>query len=158
MSQILNLRKIAAAAVEEPTFEDWYRSICRWFSKNYHTPLPMVEDLPQEYVILHYFEVAYEEMQPIERQEQIQLMLETEEEKAQRLKKEQDLEDAFMQEAEKELADSLEKEVNKSKHLVRSTKSIKDEPAKESPILPPEEDEIKIEHVDDFEFDRLLGE
>lgn len=41
----------------EPDREALYRKICRWFSREYHTPLPEVEwDLEPGYVLMHYFE------------------------------------------------------------------------------------------------------
>lgn len=54
---VLALERLALANVVDPDRESIYRKICRWFSKEYHTPLPQVEwDLEPGYVLQHYFE------------------------------------------------------------------------------------------------------
>ena len=57
------LHLIALAAVESPTWKDQYRSICRWYSKEFHTPLNVVEfELDQLYVLMHYYEDSFERL------------------------------------------------------------------------------------------------
>ena len=40
------------------------RRVFRAYSEKFHTPLHVVEELPIEYVLLHYFEALYEEDEP----------------------------------------------------------------------------------------------
>ena len=47
---------LALKSVEEPTDEDIYLRICRWFSQTFSTPLPEVEALDPVYVLTHYFQ------------------------------------------------------------------------------------------------------
>lgn len=55
MVQILALK-----AVEEPSSEDVYNKICRWYSKEFCTPLPQVLDLDPVHVLQNFFEQRYE--------------------------------------------------------------------------------------------------
>lgn len=51
------IEQIALASVINPEYDAQYRRICRWFSKEFSTPLPEVEEnLETSYVLLHYFE------------------------------------------------------------------------------------------------------
>lgn len=57
------LHLIALAAVEEPTWKDQYRGICRWYSREFHTPLKVVEEeLDQLHVLMHYYEDSFEKL------------------------------------------------------------------------------------------------
>ena len=38
----------------------FYRKMCRYISQNFNIPLPEVEKMPVDYVLLHYFESTYE--------------------------------------------------------------------------------------------------
>lgn len=56
-SDFLKIYDIALASVLEPDVNFHYRSICRWYSEHFHTPLHIVEkDLPIQYVVAHYYE------------------------------------------------------------------------------------------------------
>lgn len=54
--EINNLKAICLANALNPDFEFVYRRICRWYSKEYSTPLPDVEAMAAESVLKHYFE------------------------------------------------------------------------------------------------------
>lgn len=56
MNDILKLQEIALANVLNPDQPYFYRSVCRWYSEKFHTPLHQVFDLPMEFVFLNYFE------------------------------------------------------------------------------------------------------
>lgn len=47
---------LAAKAALSPSWEDWYRRVCRWYSEKYHTPLHIVYTLSDEEVIFTYWE------------------------------------------------------------------------------------------------------
>lgn len=53
----LALREVVS---ERPTPEYQLRHIQRWYSKQFHTPLHMVEELPLDDVLQHYYEAWYE--------------------------------------------------------------------------------------------------
>jgi hypothetical protein len=56
------LKEIALANVSDPSYEYYYRYVCRWFSKTFHTPLREVYDMPMDQVFLAYFEEGYEKI------------------------------------------------------------------------------------------------
>ena len=47
---------LAIKEVESESFNFFYRRTCRWFSKEFHTPLVEVEGYDMEYVLKTYFE------------------------------------------------------------------------------------------------------
>lgn len=57
---------IAMRAICKPNLDDQIRSIFRWYSKTFSTPLHEVPDLPLSDVLVAYFEEQYEEMEPAE--------------------------------------------------------------------------------------------
>lgn len=54
--EINQLKAICLDKALNPDFEFVYRRICRWYSKEFSTPLHMVEGMPTETVLRHYFE------------------------------------------------------------------------------------------------------
>jgi hypothetical protein len=50
---------LAFKAVDSPDYEAFYRKVCRWYSKNFATPLQQVEEMADQYVLRHYFEDQY---------------------------------------------------------------------------------------------------
>ena len=59
---VKELQILALMAIESPTWDDWYRRICRWYSKEFSTPLSEVQDLTEETVIREYFEDQFYNM------------------------------------------------------------------------------------------------
>lgn len=60
-----DFKAIAALAFQsasDPNWEDFYRKVCRWFSKNFSVPLPQVEEMAEEYVLRHYLEDTYTQL------------------------------------------------------------------------------------------------
>lgn len=63
MIDLKELKEIALANVSDPTTEYFYRYVCRWYSKTFHTPLHVVfTDIPPSDILLAYFEEGYETM------------------------------------------------------------------------------------------------
>ncbi len=62
MIDLKELKEIALANVSDPTTEYFYRYMCRWYSKTFHTPLHVVFTLPPQEIALAYFEEGYEAM------------------------------------------------------------------------------------------------
>ena len=57
------LQILALAAIEDKTWEHQYRTICRWYSREFSTPLQVVEhDLNQIHVLTHYYEDSFERL------------------------------------------------------------------------------------------------
>ena len=42
--------------IDQGSSEQWYKSLCRWYSHEFHTPLPQVEEMSPEEVFRVYFE------------------------------------------------------------------------------------------------------
>lgn len=61
-STLRSIRILALNSVENPDWESSYRRICRWYSKEFSTPLKQVEDMSEFHVLLTYFEDKYQEM------------------------------------------------------------------------------------------------
>lgn len=54
-----NLKNIQILSLNESvekTFNAWYASVCRWYSRNFFTPLIQVEDFPPERVLKTYYD------------------------------------------------------------------------------------------------------
>jgi hypothetical protein len=93
-------------AIVNPDKAAWFRRIQRAYSKKYSTPLPVVQDLPAEEVLQAYYEGAFEEMDDEEREEYIDFLTETDEQRAEREKNESDEEkrdDDFVEALTKEV-------------------------------------------------------
>jgi hypothetical protein len=85
----LSLRILALNAVHDKS--DWeaaYRRICRWYSTTFHTPLHLVPDLDEAYVLQHYYEHAYEQMEDEEWRKEALEAVETPEERDARIQRE----------------------------------------------------------------------
>lgn len=53
------LRVIALAEADDLSYDGWYKYICRWYSREFHTPLPQVESMPEEIVLKTYYEDVF---------------------------------------------------------------------------------------------------
>jgi hypothetical protein len=155
MSIIESIQKTALLAAIEPDGEAVLRNLFRWFSKTFHTPLADVEEMPIEYILQHYFESQYEELENEDKHNLIIFLLESKEEREARKKRESQEEDDFIKEAEAEAASGItlqEKTKKLNKPLVQ--KAIKNLEAIEKAI---EEQEIKISFVDEIPDRDSLG-
>lgn len=61
-SQYQNILAIALKNAMNPSYDSFYASICRWFSREFSTPLREVEDYNEEYVLGVYFADTYENL------------------------------------------------------------------------------------------------
>jgi hypothetical protein len=86
------LKLSSLQAIIKPDIEAYYRHIFRWYSKNFHTPLHIVETLAEEDVLIAYYESAYEELSEEAREDLMTELTETEESKKKKIKI-KDLED-----------------------------------------------------------------
>jgi len=65
------LQILALKAVEQPSWDDFYRKICRWYSKTFHTPLPQVLEMSEMEVLRTYYEEKYDEIYQIKDKDNI---------------------------------------------------------------------------------------
>lgn len=89
INYFLALRTIALRDVLMASGEYHLRSVFRWYSRTFHTPLHEVGDLPQEDVLRAYYEEHYEAMAPEDREDERAFLLESEEARRKRLCKEE---------------------------------------------------------------------
>ena len=60
MTEVRYIQTLALGAIEDPDGEAYYRRICRWYSREFSTPLDtVINDLPEKEVLLHYYEDMY---------------------------------------------------------------------------------------------------
>ena len=91
--QLKHLKILAMYSVLEEPAEYNIRYIFRWFSREFSTPLHVVETLPLEDVLTNYYECLYEDLSPEERQHVVDRLLMSDEELA-AARKAEDAEDA----------------------------------------------------------------
>lgn len=101
---IKNLKLIAMFSVVKKPADYMTRKIFRWFSNEFATPLHVVETLPLEDVLTHYFESMYEDLDPEEREDLIERLL-MDPDKLAALQRAEDAEDADAWEFGREVAD-----------------------------------------------------
>lgn len=162
-------RYAALNSVLNPGTEYYMRLVTRWYSKTYHTPLHIVEEeVPLEDILLAYFEEKYEAMELDEREGVLAELTETDEQRVERLKKEDEekvSEHIFTQMTattiQKQDGSELDKAVPKlHKAAAKLTNALKNvgeslkEDMKKDPVEMPE---IDIKFVDDQEFEKLIN-
>lgn len=60
MTEVRYIQILALGAIEEPDGEAYYRRICRWYSREFSTPLDtVINDISEKDVLLHYYEDMY---------------------------------------------------------------------------------------------------
>lgn len=164
MDRYRALRLRAMQAVEHPDSDDQLRSIFRWYSRTFHTPLHLVEELPVDDVLSAYYEESYEGMNDEERKRETAELLETPEQKKIRLRqKDEERAEAFefariaaeeerRKEDRKRLAD-LKPEGAKPLAVQKTPEASLPKPLKDLKELPPD---IEMKFVDDAEFEKEI--
>lgn len=79
------LRLRAIRAIQKPDEDAQLRHIHRWYSRTFHTPLHMVAELDPVDIFTAFYEQTYEDMDENEREDELERLLETPEERIQRL-------------------------------------------------------------------------
>lgn len=166
MDNISALQLVALRDVIKGSGDYNIRYIIRWYSKTFHTPLHVVEDLPIDDILQAFFEVRYEEMPDEMRHQEIVKLLETEEQKAARRKAEDeaDAEGAeFAAQAEKQIvakeAKKVQVEQKKADSFQKAADSIPDLVPVTTERPPPDikiHPDIKMTFVEDNEFEDIL--
>lgn len=142
---LTSIRILAVSSVENPDWEVLYRKICRWYSREFSTPLKEVQSMSEYDVLLTYFEDKYQEMasSPIEdiknNYEKIKISLVTGEREIIEQEKQEEMEDeAWAQ----QMADELKKELEKNQQ--------KQAPTSNEPNLIDIEDKFELQGETDF--------
>jgi hypothetical protein len=127
------LRVISAAEVtrKAPSAAYSIRQIFRWYSKTFHTPLHMVQDIPLYDIVQAYYESHYESMEEEDLRAEVQNLLLSEEEKIQKSLQD-DAEEFSLAQLERELAEEAKQQAPKT------LESIAEEKKNEAPIEMPE--------------------
>jgi hypothetical protein len=108
MNLYLAIQLEAMRAVRKQDSEYSMRSIRRWYSREFHTPLVDVADIPDEDVLQAFFEDKYDSMEEADREVEVARLLETEEERLLKAR-EKDEEDAEAFEFDKFSEEKLKK-------------------------------------------------
>ena len=96
MNYYLALRLQALRAVLAPDEDANLRSIFRWYSRTFHTPLHQVEELPVEDILTAFYEQSYEDLSEEDRKAELDELLETPEERKVRMRlKDEERAEAF---------------------------------------------------------------
>lgn len=172
-----SFRYIALKNVLNPDTDFYLRRLMRWYSKTFHTPLHIVEEeIPIEHVLLAYFEEKYESLEPDDIEDLKLELLETPEEKAEKLAladEEDATEFAFAEMTKNQVLDTEKKpkKIDPMQHLNNIANSFNkfsktmdkvgkelSNMAKDSkedfPDLPPD---VDMSFPDDDEFEKLLN-
>lgn len=75
------IRILAFQSVKAKDHDYVLRFIARWFSREFHTPLAQVDDMPTEDLLLHFFEAKYEGLDEEELATELKLLTETDAER-----------------------------------------------------------------------------
>lgn len=145
-----DIQKIAFLSVLRPDYDAWIRKVCRWYSRTFKTPLDQVEDLPINYVLQHYWETVFDEMEDAEKRQALMELLETPEDRKKRVEQEQRAEEDFVAAAQAE----VDKEKIKNKQTLKKAIKGLEKLAMKPPEPPPEEVEVKF--VDEAVLEALI--
>ena len=131
------------------------RRISRWYSREFHTPLHTLEELPLEFILLHYFEEIYEKLKPEERHDLAIKIIETPEEKEIREAEDKKSEEELieMAKADNDRINAFKKRVKQSLDSLKEIDSVgpnvKSKPLKKPNKIPkidvaPKSEEVMV--------------
>lgn len=167
------MRTIALRDVLVGSSEYELRKILRWYSTTFRTPLHEVYDLPLEFVLQHFYEAKYEDMDPDDREEERKLLILTPDERRakERIEDQERYEQhQFEQEAEaiaKKQEEEEAKKAAKGEKLVAPDLPSVDFPTmmpdlKKDPLAAPAATKmppnISMKFVSDEEMQKLINE
>lgn len=158
------IRIRALRAVWRPDHEALMRRIFRWYSEKYHTPLHLVQDLPEEDILQTWFEVQYQELPPEERHNLAIFLLEDESERRAREADNKNSDEEFYLRTQQKALEQKKKGDLKSrvaemkkrlealagqKNPPDHFKTVTKKPMKELELYQPKEEEVVVMHVDE---------
>lgn len=117
------VRVIALRNVVKENNPDYFmRRVYRWYSKTFHTPLHVVDELPPEFILQHYWEEHFEDMEDMQLVNHVKAATKTEAEK-----KKEDKDWDAQQAEEVEFAQAIGSSIGKKDAKI---KDLKPEPIK----------------------------
>ena len=143
------LRLIALAEADEQSLEAWYKSVCRWYSREFHTPLQQVLEMSDEYVLATYYEDVFWKLRTgsdsqVEAFDKIVDAV-LAEESPEAAETEDEDEDWYQQELQ-----NLDEQLAKKSEKTRETGDVaRDGKLMPEPNLPEEDRSVRVDHVDD---------
>lgn len=159
------IRINALYEVLKPSTNYYFRRVARWYSKTFHTPLYMTYKLPIEHILQEFYEERYENMEEEDRNAEVSDLVETDEQKRERL---------LIEDADKaddfefiKMSEELNKKTKKTKGKKMSevsefskipeefrslTKTLKDASEKLKEDLP----DIDIDFASDSDFEKMI--
>lgn len=139
-----SIRIRALRAVWKPNAESIIRRIFRWYSREFSTPLHLVDMLPLDFVLMHWFEDQYEKLEVEEKHNLAIYLLETPDERRRRELEEKKADEDFFLAAKLQAENSKSKKIllDKLKELKDKVKNIKKVEVPPSPVVAGEADEI----------------
>ena len=122
---IEQVRAIALRNIMEPDWDGVLRTIYRFYSKTFSTPLHQVPDLPLYDVLLAYFEEQYEGMEGPARHEEILKLVEGVEAYSKRLEAEEADEEAYLEQVVERQRMEAERQLEEQRQMVEQVEAIK---------------------------------
>jgi hypothetical protein len=149
------LQLSAMEAVVRPSRESFERYVCRWYSREFSTPLQEVLGIPLEEILQAYYEDNYEKMTEEDREAEIERLLETDQEREERAQQEEKA-DRAGDELALNLEKAIEQDMEQGKAVTRPLRRKKKEKLpgklKSLDIPPKEETPGEDEKVIDMKF------
>lgn len=171
MDYVDGIRICALASVLYPDDEDQIHEVFEWYSREYHTPLHVVQDLPLDSVLFCYFRAVYRNMNPEDRHNHAIWLMETPEERQKRADSDKNEEDDFLRQAR----EANKKKGNKADAAMQAFQRMKEKslkkqddlPAPPPPQAPPQnespkgqeaqgEEEVTVRYVSSGDFEAEL--
>lgn len=123
----------ALTSIMDPDEQAWLQGVFEWYSKEYHTPLHTIQDLPLDTVIYVYYRAYYKGLEPEDRHNEAIWLLETPAERAARVNNDKNREDELMQKSRAHNAGKATKgskdATKKIEALLKKMRKQQDEPA-----------------------------
>lgn len=146
------LKILALKSRVKPDLNDLHRFVARWYSKEFFTPLHIVYTLPVEELWQTYYEEMFANMEQVDLEQEIELALESPQEREKRLAREKDesaSEDAFL--ALAEAANAASKAKSASDAMIEQLAKTK------LPVMGEEPPDIDINFVSPQELDDIIS-
>lgn len=161
--QALRLKAMAAVVSDYPGWDDRFRHIARFLSKEFSLSLTEVYDLPLDFVLLHYYEARYESMEEEDLFREARVLIKTREELDYEEQLERESEDEFYNQAVEKAKSLQGKRLETIKKTTRMTEELgaRDVLEPVAPVIPvvPVYDLKSVDFVlsEDPEFERLMN-
>lgn len=170
------IRVLAMQAVEKNDIDYFIRFVGRWYATHMNEPYSVVQSIPFEEQLQHFFEVRYEHMDDEDFEEEAKKLIETEEEQAAREAKEEadsSDDDEFLRQAIAEEKKRLKKKQKTSPAVIPKEQAERDAAvlapgptlgggslpqAQTQPPIREIPEDIKLEFIPPADFDEMTAD